>query len=229
MFTNEYDTMVWPGDKQPMVLKGAIKDRDNAQMFLDQFTPGIRVVGSKSGNLNALREDIEDGLEEVMDSCPPLVVAYFQGHSEGGTESLRCLQYCLYVSSDGKSFLWYETDEWFKDNRDGQKHRIIAPMACIRLFYRAEQVYETEKRGGYLTNVATLKAESTTIPQFLLGIRQGVESHLEQGRARASKPLPKEATQQPQIYCTHKLPLDNSDIFSRIYLKTVETFNSISD
>ncbi|CAE6480492.1 unnamed protein product [Rhizoctonia solani] len=270
MFTNKYDAMVWPDDKKPMTLKGAAQDRVSAQMFLDQFTPGIRVVVSKSGNLDARREDIEDGIKEVVHSCPPLMVAYFQGHGEEGCDKLRyitgdrkgdgtlegftaerllemfsklstrtvsivitdfCysgniyrLQYCLYLSPDGKSYLWYETDEWFKDNQAGWKHRFHVAGSL-----EWEQVYETEKRGGYLTNsLAKLEAGSTTVPQFLLGIRQGVGSHLEDGRARASQPLPRDTTQQPQIYCTHKLPLDDSEIFSRIYLGTAEPFNSIS-
>lgn len=272
MFTNEYDGMVWPDDKKSMTLKGAAQDRIHAKMFLDQFAPGIRVMGIKSGDSNALREDIEGGIEAAANSR--LLVTYFQGHSDGGSlryvtgdrkedgtlegftakELLKMfsklstrtvsvvitdfcysgniyrLRYCLYVSADGKDFLWYETDEWRKDNEAGRKHRITAPMLHIAGSLEREEVYETEVRGGYLTNsLANLKAGPITLSRFLLGIRQGVNGHLADGKARSSNPLHGDATQHPQIYCSHMLPPDDSTIFSQIYSGTAKPFNSIFD
>ncbi|CAE6458049.1 unnamed protein product [Rhizoctonia solani] len=85
--------MFWPLDKSiesvSMGLKGTLQDRVRIQRFLDRFVPGIRVADLESGGKNALRDDIVHAMDEVANGCPPLVVTYFQGHSEGSAGPLR--------------------------------------------------------------------------------------------------------------------------------------------
>ncbi|KAH7316405.1 hypothetical protein B0J17DRAFT_686996 [Rhizoctonia solani] len=229
MFTNQYTRMSWPDNKEPMDLRGAVRDRSHAKMFLDRFTPGIRVEGV----VDASRQDIEDRIEQIAHSCPPLLVVYFQGHSEGDSGPLRCklvkmfsklsvytmstvitdfcgsgniyrLRFRLVVSSDGKYFEWYETNEWRDDNKANQKYRIASPMLHVAASLEWQSAYETEKRGGYLTN-SLAAAELEALPRFLLHLRQGVNNHLQIAKAHPRRPLNKDATQYPQIYCTCKL------------------------
>ncbi|KAJ1301350.1 hypothetical protein OPQ81_003749 [Rhizoctonia solani] len=272
MFTNNYDSMVWPSDRSPMVLRGAVQDRVHAQLFLDRFTPGVRVKGI--GNSNALRQDIEDSLEGLAHSHPSLVVAYFQGHSEGKSGPLQyitgdrnedgtlegftaeelikmfsklsictmsmvitdfCssgniyrLRFRLVVRPNGERFQWYETDEWAKDNAVDRKCRIASPMIHIAASLESQQAYETERRGGYLTNALAV-AEPKSLPEFLLHVRQIVDRRLKEAKHHPRSPLHWDAMQLPQIYCTCKLPLDDSEIFSKIYLGTAKPFYSNFD
>ncbi|CAE6539673.1 unnamed protein product [Rhizoctonia solani] len=85
--------MTWPdsGGKS-MTLKGAVEDRPNAQTFLNNFTPGIRVEPLK----NARREEIEAQIRKIQDDPPPLAVVYFQGHGEPGYGDLK------YITDDRK-------------------------------------------------------------------------------------------------------------------------------
>ncbi|CAE6465541.1 unnamed protein product [Rhizoctonia solani] len=77
-----------------MTLMGALEDRINVRKFLDTFgfTPGVMVKPLD----NALREDIEDLIGKVIKSCPPLLIAYFQGHGEQFRQTVR------YITGDRK-------------------------------------------------------------------------------------------------------------------------------
>lgn len=136
--------------------------------------------------------------------------------------NLYRLRYRLFVTLDGKGFRWLENSEWIEDNKNPRRHRINSPMFHISGALESQKVYETAARGGYLTNaLANVKLES--LPQFLLHLRQGVDSHMKKAKEHKSYPLPKDATQYPQIYCSFKLPLDDPEIFHKICQGKVQT------
>ncbi|KDN34574.1 hypothetical protein RSAG8_12333, partial [Rhizoctonia solani AG-8 WAC10335] len=138
------------------------------------------------------------------------------------------LRFRLFVSPDGERFRWCETNEWSKDNAADRKYRIASPMIHVAASLEWQDAYETERRGGYLTN-SLATAEPRTLPQFLYHLQRGVESHLKDAKAHPRSPLGKDATQFPQIFCTCKLPLDDPEIFSKIYLGTAKPFYSKFD
>lgn len=262
MLTNDYSQRIWPKSKQSMVLKGAIRDRIHAKQFLDRFMPGIRVEEIN----NALCQSIKDRFEHVARVCPPLVVAYFQGHSGDDTSLLRyitgdrnedstlegftaeklikmfsklstmlmiitdfCnsgnihrLRFRLIVLPGGGSY-WRETQEWSHDNAVNPKYRITSPMVHISASLDSQSAYETGERGGFLTD-SLAKAPSKILPEFLSHLRQGVGHNLKDAKVHPRRPLDQSAAQLPQIYCTCKLPLDDPEIFSKIYSGMLKQF-----
>ncbi|KAH7316403.1 hypothetical protein B0J17DRAFT_686976 [Rhizoctonia solani] len=224
--TNDYSQRIWPKSKQSMVLKGAIRDRIHAKQFLDRFMPGIRVEEIN----NALCQSI---VRHVARVCPPLVVAYFQGHSGDDTSLLRyitgdrnedstlegftaeiitdfCnsgnihrLRFRLIVLPGGGSY-WRETQEWSHDNAVNPKYRITSPMVHISASLDSQSAYETGERGGFLTD-SLAKAPSKILPEFLSHLRQGVGHNLKDAKVHPRRPLDQSAAQLPQIYCTCKL------------------------
>ncbi|CAE6494478.1 unnamed protein product [Rhizoctonia solani] len=255
--------MVWPDDKESMTLNGVVKDREHVKRFFEKFTPEIRVEGID--NTLTTRQNIKDSVDQVVRGRPPLMVAYFQGHSQGGSGPLRyvtgdrnedgslegftaeklikmfsklsqctmsmvitdvCnfgnlyrLQFQLIL--DGDRYLWWETNEWSEDNKLGRKYRITSPMLHVAASLEWQSAYETDKRGGYLTN-SLGAAEPRTLPQLLLHLRQGVDGHMKDAKIHPRSPLAQELTQFPQIFSTYKLPLDDPEIFSKIYLGTAK-------
>ncbi|CAE6440136.1 unnamed protein product [Rhizoctonia solani] len=264
--------MFWPTDRVLMELKGTIKDREHIGQFLNRFVPGIRVMGLKSGGLNALRDDIVHAMDEAVRIGPPLVVVYFQGHGEGhygplryitgdrkeggklegftaeglvkmfsklsaqtmamvitdfcNTGNIYRLRFILVPRSDGSSF-WAETQEWEDDQKSSRVHSITSPMIHAAGSLECQSVYETEKRGGYLTNsLANLEAGPLTLARFLLNLRRDVEVHLQDAKAHPRSPLPEYAEQVPQVYCNFELPPNDPESFLRIYDGTAKSFYS---
>ncbi|CAE6480503.1 unnamed protein product [Rhizoctonia solani] len=126
------------------------------------------------------------------------------------------LRFRLCIAQDGTGF-WAESDEWYKDTKAGQKQRITSPMLHVAASLRHQQVYETKKRGGYFTNgLAHSEAGDMTLTRFLLGLRRCVDDHLKDAKTHESGPLPKNAMQAPQIFCTGTPPLDDPEIFAKI-------------
>ncbi|CAE6440146.1 unnamed protein product [Rhizoctonia solani] len=131
------------------------------------------------------------------------------------------MQFRLRVLNDGTG-LWQETREWNDDSKLGQKNKIKAPMIHIAGSLRRQQVYETDKRGGYFTNsLAHLKDVSVTLPRFLLNLRELVNVHLTDAKAHATNPLDACAAQIPQIFSNRMWPLDDPGMLSRICLGTI--------
>ncbi|CAE6507006.1 unnamed protein product [Rhizoctonia solani] len=106
--------------------------------------------------------------------------------------------------------------------------KIVSPMLHVAGSLRWQQVYETEMRGGYLTNsLAQLKAKPMTLPHFLLELRQGVYGHLEATKAKLN-PLAQAMCQDAQIFSSDMWPLDDPQILLKIRLGTARPVPSTS-
>ncbi|CAE6467172.1 unnamed protein product [Rhizoctonia solani] len=271
LVTNEYKDRRWPNSDQEMTLRGAAADRKRVPEFLEKFglTTGVKVEPLD----NALRKNIVDRIEKIVNNCPPLLIAHFQGHGlpirdtvqyitgdckeadklEGLTAeeliemfsklsarttsvvitdfcfsgNMYRLRFVLVIGLD-ESVSWLEIREWENDNMHGRKPKIISHMIHIAGSLRTQQVYETPRRGGYVTNsLAHMKPEPMTLPQFLRRLRQSVNGHLEDARAHPSldaqaRAMFRVAEQVPQIFSNHKWPLDDAEIFSKIRLGTAK-------
>ncbi|KAH7316402.1 hypothetical protein B0J17DRAFT_686965 [Rhizoctonia solani] len=138
------------------------------------------------------------------------------------------LQFQLFVARDGHGF-WIETNEWLEDTRTGKKGGVVSPMLHVAACLRQENAYETGRRGGYATNgLAQLEANSTTLTGFLVNLRQHVVGHLNDGKTYATNPLPIDATQVPQIFCSGQPLANDPEIFARIRMGVVHPFLPIS-
>ncbi|CAE6426339.1 unnamed protein product [Rhizoctonia solani] len=141
--------------------------------------------------------------------------------------NLYRLRFQLIIGADGPPY-WRETHEWSHDNKCNQKVKVVSPMLHIAGSLRWQQVYETKRRGGYLTNsLAKLEAKPMTLPQFLLDLRQGVTGHLEATNAKLD-PLAQTMFQDPQIFSSRTWPLDDPQILSNLRLGTAKPTSSIS-
>ncbi|CAE6426288.1 unnamed protein product [Rhizoctonia solani] len=143
--------------------------------------------------------------------------------------NLYRLRFQLVIGEDGLPS-WYETQEWRYNKKCNQKVEIVSPMLHIAGSLRWQQVYETKRRGGYLTNsLAQLETKPTTLPQFLIDLRKGVNGHLDAANANAKlDPLAQTMFQDPQIFSSHMWALDDPQILSKLRLGMAKPSSSIS-
>ncbi|CAE6458042.1 unnamed protein product [Rhizoctonia solani] len=85
-----------------MALDGGHQDRYNILRFLGNFELNLEVDAID----NASRKNIEDCIRKAINSCPPLLVAYFQGHATIYDNILRYI-----TSDDDDELLEYLTAE----------------------------------------------------------------------------------------------------------------------
>ncbi|CAE6440126.1 unnamed protein product [Rhizoctonia solani] len=79
--------MTWPNSGCSMVLNGAVQDRIHIRRFLDKYRLTLRVKVKVVDN--ASRKSIEDHNRKAVDSCPPLLIAYFQGHGLPHSDNVK--------------------------------------------------------------------------------------------------------------------------------------------
>ncbi|GAB1526251.1 hypothetical protein RhiTH_009418 [Rhizoctonia solani] len=95
LITNKYEGRNWPDDfKHSMSLKGAVKDSIHIRQFLEKFGPTMGVNAQAIDD--ASRKNIEDHIGKAIESYPPLLITYFQGHG------LYHPGMVIYVTSDGR-------------------------------------------------------------------------------------------------------------------------------
>ncbi|KAJ1301351.1 hypothetical protein OPQ81_003750 [Rhizoctonia solani] len=135
------------------------------------------------------------------------------------------LRYVLEVNPEGHCIGWKETEEWSHGSRAGPEwsHPITSPMLHLAGSAERENVYETERTGGYFTDVLT-KTEPMPLPELLVALRTGVNRHLAKAKRHEKRPIASDATQTPQVYSSLKLPLDDPGVLTKIYAQEILSY-----